>query len=328
MTSTDTRLGATLPRRRLGRSELTVPIFSLGGYPLGWGGAEDEKAAIEAIHYALEQGLDYFDTSPGYGESQRRYGIALEGVDRKSLVISTKTGTHPSRPQDYSWDATMWSVEESLRLLKTDYIDLLLVHDPRDVEPVFAPRGALEALEQLKEQGVIKAIGLGQKRFDYHQRAIESGRFDVILTFNNYHPLDVSALDWLLPLAQAHDVGVLNGAVMAHGLLSGADPDLLFAQGQHDSRAEMLPDARRLYRWCRQNGLPMPAVIFQFSMRQPLIHCTLTGVKNLAEMQENLAAATESLPEGIWDELAALGITTSRYSGQPEQARTPKASTP
>jgi aryl-alcohol dehydrogenase-like predicted oxidoreductase len=322
MTTTTQNLGATLPRRRLGRSELTVPIFSLGGYPLGWGGDEGEKAAIEAIHYALEQGLDYFDTSPGYGDSQRRYGIALRGVDRSSLVLSTKTGTHPSRRQDYSWDATMWSVEESLRLLKTDYIDLLLVHDPRDIEPVFAPRGALEALEELKAQGVIRAIGLGQKRFDYHQRAIESGRFDVILTFNNYHPLDVSALDWLLPLAREHDVGVLNGAVMAHGLLSGEDPDVLFAQGGHDGRADMLPDARRLYRWCREKGYSVPAVVFQFSMRQPLIHCTLTGVKNRAELQENLVAATTPLPESTWDELAALDITPSRYQGQPERART------
>jgi aryl-alcohol dehydrogenase-like predicted oxidoreductase len=121
---------------------------------------------------------------------------------------------------------------------------------------------------------------------------------------------------------------VLNGAVMAHGLLSGLDPDALFAQGGHDSRVEMLPDARRLYRWCQEKGLSMPAVVFQFSMRQPLIHCTLTGVKNLAEMQENLAAAAEPLPERTWDELAALGITTSRYSGQPEHARTPKPRTP
>jgi aryl-alcohol dehydrogenase-like predicted oxidoreductase len=321
MTSANTPLGATLARHRLGRSELAVPAFSLGGYPLGWGDAEDERAAIEAIHYALEQGLDYFDTSPGYGDSERRFGIALEGVDRKSLVISTKTGTHPSRRQDYSWDATMWSVENSLKMLKTDYIDLLLVHDPRDIEPVFAPRGALEALEQLKEQGVIKAIGLGQKRFDYHQRAIESGRFDVILTFNNYHPLDVSALDWLLPLAQEHDVGVLNGAAMAHGLLSGEDPNAIFARGQHGSQAELLSDARILYRWCRENSVSVPAVVFQFCMRQPLIHCTLTGVKNRAELQENLAAATAPLPEMTWDELAALGITASRYQGQPEHAR-------
>jgi aryl-alcohol dehydrogenase-like predicted oxidoreductase len=311
-----------LPRRRLGRSELIVPAFSLGGYPLGWGGAEDERAAIEAVQYAVEQGLDYIDTSPGYGDSQRRIGLALEGVPRESLVISTKTGTHPARRQDYSWDATMWSVEESLRLLKTETIDLLLVHDPRDIEPVFAPRGALEALEQLKEQGVIKAIGLGQKRFDYHQRAIECGRFDVILTFNNYHPLDVSALDWLLPLAQEHDVGVLNGAVMAHGLLTGQDPDEMAAQLNLGHMADLLPDARRLYRWCHENQVSMPAVIFQFSMRQPLIHCTLTGVKNRSEMEENLRAAAIPLPESTWEELDALGLTMPRYQGQPERART------
>jgi aryl-alcohol dehydrogenase-like predicted oxidoreductase len=313
-----------LPRRRLGRSGLTVPVFSLGGYPLGWGGADGERDAVEAIHYALEQGLDYFDTSPGYGVSEQRFGIALQGADRSSLVISTKTGTHPSRRQDYSWDATMWSVDNSLKMLKTDYIDLLLVHDPRDIEPVFAPSGALAALERLREQGVIRAIGLGQKRFDFHQRAIESGRFDVILTFNNYHPLDVSALDWLLPLAREHDVGVLNGAAMAHGLLSGEDPDVLAAEGQHDSRSELVPDAKRLYHWCREKGVSVPAVVFQFCMRQPLIHCTLTGVKNRAELQENLAAAATPLPESLWDELAALDITASRYGGQPEQARTPQ----
>jgi aryl-alcohol dehydrogenase-like predicted oxidoreductase len=321
MTQSNVPLGAALARRRLGRSELTVPVFSLGGYPLGWGDAADERAAIEAVQYAVEQGLDYIDTSPGYGDSQRRIGLALEGVPRESLVISTKTGTHPLRRQDYSWDATMWSVENSLKMLKTDYIDLLLVHDPRDIEPVFAPRGALEALEQLKAQGVIKAIGLGQKRFDYHQRAIECGRFDVILTFNNYHPLDISALEWLLPLAEEHDIGVLNGAAMAHGLLSGQDPDELFASGQHDSRADMLPDARRLYRWCRERGFSVPAVVFQFCMRQPLIHCTLTGVKNRAELHENLVAAATTLPEPVWDELAELGLTFARYQGQPEEAR-------
>ncbi|MBN1579436.1 MAG: aldo/keto reductase, partial [Anaerolineae bacterium] len=110
MVKSTEKLGAQLPRRRLGRSELVVPIFSLGGYPLGWGGAQGEKEAIEAVHYALDQGLDYIDTSPFYGDSQRRIGIALEGEPRDSLILSTKTGTHPSRPQDYSWDATMWSV--------------------------------------------------------------------------------------------------------------------------------------------------------------------------------------------------------------------------
>lgn len=319
------RLADRLPRRRLGRSELTVPNFALGGYPLGQADVTDDQA-VEAIQYALGQGMDYFDTSPGYGESERRYGLALDGVDRSTIVISTKTGTHPTRRADYSWDATMWSVENSLQMLKTDYIDLLLVHDPPSrgpdgMAPIFADRGALPALEELKAQGVIRAIGLGQKRFDYHRQAIESGRFDVILTFNNYHPLDVSALDWLLPLAQRHDVGVLNGAVMAHGLLTGQDPDEIAAQSSLGHRAALLPDARMLYEWCQDRGVPMPAVIFQFSMRQPLIHCTLTGVKTRDEFEENLQCTVTLLPDDLWAELAELGITKSRYDGQPDDAR-------
>jgi aryl-alcohol dehydrogenase-like predicted oxidoreductase len=215
----------------------------------------------------------------------------------------------------------MWSVDESLRLLKTDYIDLLLVHDPRDIGPVMESGGAVDALERLREQGVIGSIGLGQKRFDFHELAIESGRFDVILTFNNYHPLDVSAADWLLPLAVERDIGVLNGAAMAHGLLTGRDPDVMTEELNLGGLAELLPDARTLYRWCQEKDVSMPALVFQFCMRQPQIGCTLTGVKNRAEMEENLRAVTMDLPEGIWDELAELGITTSRYQGQPEGVR-------
>jgi aryl-alcohol dehydrogenase-like predicted oxidoreductase len=319
------KLGAALPRRRLGRSGLNVPAFALGGYPLGQKDVSDAEA-IETIHYALAQGIDYFDTSPYYGESERRFGLALGGVDRKSILISTKTGTHPDRRGDYSWDGTMWSVENSLRLLKTDYFDLVLVHDPHAWSPdgmqsVLAEHGALAALENLKAQGIIRAIGLGQKRFDFHQQAIESGRFDVILTFNNYHPLDISAADWLLPLAKKHDVGVLNGAVMAHGLLTGQDPEINANQFRTGFLAPLFPDAKKLYAWCRKKDIPMPAILFQFSMRYPLIDCTLTGVKTFRELEENLKGATMQLPDDIWDELAALGITYSRYSGQPEEAQ-------
>ena len=160
------RTGDKLPRRRLGRSELVVPGFALGGAPLGRTTVGDHEA-IETIHYALEQGVNYLDTSAGYGGglSETRFGLALEGVSRETFVLSTKMGSHPERRGDYSWDATMWSVEHSLRRLKMDYLDIVLVHDPfyhnpEGMKPVLAPRGALEALESLKEQGVIGAIGL------------------------------------------------------------------------------------------------------------------------------------------------------------------------
>ncbi len=313
--------GDLLPRRRLGRSELLVPAIGLGGVGIGGRHAPiSDQQAIETVQFALAQGINFIDTSPLYGESQRRIGLALEGVPRQALVISTKTGTHPVRSGDYSWDATLWSVDDSLRLLKTDYIDLLLVHDPDDIQPVFAPRGALEALEHLKHQGVIRAIGLGQRRHDFHRRAIESGRFDVILTFNDYHPLNVSAADWLLPLAAAHDIGVLNGSPLAHGLLTGKDPAEISPRRLKHALPCEISAARRLHQWCQGRGVSMFAIAFQLCLRQPLIHCTLTGAGTRAELEQNLEAATTPLPEAIWDELAALNLTRCRYE-LPEDVR-------
>jgi aryl-alcohol dehydrogenase-like predicted oxidoreductase len=309
-------LGRKLPRRRLGRSELVVPALALGGAPLGSDRVSDDEA-VACIQYAVEQGLDYFDTSAGYGGgvSERRFGLALEGVPRGSYVLSTKAGSHPDRRGDYSWDGTMWSVENSLRRLKTDYFDLVLVHDPcyhnpEGMKPVMAKGGALEALEHLKEQGVIRAIGLGQKRFSDHQIAIESGRFDAILTFGNYHPLDTSAAEWLLPLAAKHDVGVINGSAMMHGLLGGLDPDEAVSRRPDwdHSVTRLLPAARTFHAWCGEKGVTMGQVIFQFCLQQPLIHCTLSGARTASQLAENLRAATTPLPEETWSELDALGL--------------------
>jgi aryl-alcohol dehydrogenase-like predicted oxidoreductase len=299
------------PRRRLGRTELEVTCLSMGGAGIGSRTEVTDREAVGAVQHALESGVNYVDTSPLYGESQRRVGLALEGKPRSSYVLSTKTGTHPDRRGDYSWDGTMWSVENSLSLLKTDRIDILLVHDPRDegdIESIFGECGALEALEQLKAQGVIGSIGLGQRSHDWHLRAILSGRFDVILTYNDYHPIRTTALTGgLLELAKQHDVGVINGSPLVHGLLNGRDPIEICALLH---RSETDPDvvaAKRLYDWCRAQDVPMLAVVLQFCLRQSLIDCTLTGAKSESEVRENLAAIRDPLPEWVWDGLQETG---------------------
>ncbi|MDQ3813409.1 MAG: aldo/keto reductase, partial [Armatimonadota bacterium] len=306
----DEAYGAKLPRRRLGRTNLEVPALGLGGAGIGGVyGDEPERDAIETVRYAVEQGITFIDTDASYGDSERRIGIALQDGLRRHVVLSTKCGTHPERRGDYSWDGTRWNVENSLRVLKTDYIDLLLVHDPPSMEPVMARRGALEALEALKEQGVIGFIGLGQRRHDFHRQAIESGRFDVILTYNDYNPIRTTAADWLLPLAARHGIGVINGSPLAMGLLAGEDPDQPGQQKRMQPWQREVKMARRLYHWCEERGIPEPAIVFQFCLRQPLIHCTITGAKTRAELEEDLKAATMALPEGIWDEVAALHLT-------------------
>lgn len=298
-----------LPLRRLGRTGFQVSALSLGGVGIGgFYGPLPERDAVATAHRALERGINYIDTSPLYNDSERRLGIALQGVPRDHYYLSTKTGTHPERRGDYSWDGARWSVENSLRLLKTSYVDLLLVHDPIDMAPVLAPRGALVALESLKEQGVIRAIGLGVREHHFHRQAIESGRFDAILTYRDYQPLRTTAADWLLPLAAHHDVGVINGSPFVQGLLCDEDPDVVAPRLRVKASQQELAGARRLYRFCRDRSIPVPALVIQFCLRQPLIATTLTGAKTPAELDQNLDGVEFPIPESAWSELAALDL--------------------
>src|SRR5579862_5365379 len=176
-----------LPRRRFGRTGREVTALGLGGGALSdcYGRPTTEEWALATIRRALEMGIRYFDTSPLYGESERRLGIGLAGFPREEYFLATKTGTG-TRPKDYSAEGTYRSVERSLGLLKTDYFDLLLIHDPDELESSFAPAGALEALTRLREQGVIRAIGLGVRSLEFHRRALADGRFDALLTYLDY----------------------------------------------------------------------------------------------------------------------------------------------
>ena len=176
-------------RRRLGRTELQVPVLGIGGAHLGRRGAGyHEQVAVDTVLAGLEAGID---TSAAYlgGDSELYICIALQewyrrGHRREQLIIVSKAGSR-QRPHDYSYDAIMASTELSLRALQTDYLDVMLVHDPVEIEPVLAPHAARDALLRLKEQGVVRHVGLGCRPHAHHQTCIASGDFDVSLTFGD-----------------------------------------------------------------------------------------------------------------------------------------------
>jgi aryl-alcohol dehydrogenase-like predicted oxidoreductase len=290
-------------QRTLGKTGLKVPALGMGGAGIGGlYGETADKAAIETVELAFERGIRYVDTSPLYQESERRIGLALEGVKRDSYVLSTKTGTHPQKRQDYSRDGTLWSVENSLKLLKTDYIDILLVHDPAKMEPVYAKGGALDALDDLKRQKVIGHIGLGQRNLAFHKEAIESERFEVILTFNDYHPIRTIVNDDILPRAEDNNIGVLNGSPLAHGFLAVEDPLLLpDSLRQHAMREGDWEQLMKVFAFCKKKKISTVAFALQFCLRQPRIHCTLTGAKNPDELKANLEATESPLQDAIWE---------------------------
>ena len=214
-----------LPLRRLGRTELEVTCLGMGGAGVGRGDITDDEA-IEAVHRAIDLGINYLDTAPLYGESERRVGLALADGWREKIYLATKIGTHPEWRGDFSASGTRRSVENSLRLLGTDCLDVCLVHDPDSMDPVVAKDGAFDELQRMREEGLLKFIGLGVRQHEFHKIAIETGVVDVILTYLDYTLLSQTANDWLLPLATENDIGIINGSPIAMGLLSGLEPDV------------------------------------------------------------------------------------------------------
>ena len=292
-----------LPLRRLGRTELEVTCLGMGGAGIGRGDVTDDEA-IEAVHRAIDLGINYLDTAPLYGESERRVGLALADGWREKIYLATKIGTHPEWRGDFSASGTRRSVENSMRLLGTDYLDVCLVHDPDSMDPVVAKDGAFDELQRMREEGLLKFIGLGVRQHEFHKIAIETGVVDVILTYLDYTLLSQTANDWLLPLAAENDIGVINGSPIAMGLLSGIEPDVS-AERMHLDTSDA-EKAHRLYQWATDNDLNVLNLAIQFCFRQPRIAMSLTGSKNATEVEQNFAAATTPVPDDVWEQLQVL----------------------
>ncbi|MCY4402630.1 MAG: aldo/keto reductase [Candidatus Poribacteria bacterium] len=287
-----------LPKRRLGRTELKVTSLSLGGARIGGNNVTDDEA-VETVHRAITLGINYLDTSPLYGESERRVGLALADGWREKIYLATKTGTHPKWRGDYSASGTRRSVENSLSLLGTDYLDVCLVHDPSNMDPVVAKGGALDELQRMREEGLVKYIGLGVRQHEFHKTAIQTGIVDVILTHLDYTLLSQTANEWLLSFASENDIGVINGSPIAAGLLSGLEPNV-------KERPPEGEKAHKLWQWTVDNNLNLLNLAIQFCLRQPLIATNLTGSKNATEVEQNIAAATTPISDEVWEQLQTL----------------------
>ncbi len=308
-----------LPRHRLGRLGYEVAALGLGGAWLGVipGADRDtqDAAAAEAIYRATELGIDYLDTSPHYGESERRIGLSLSrphpegGRWRDRFRLVTKAGTHPTRRGDYSADGIRWSVENSLRMLQTDYLDAVLIHDPLRMTQVLEPGGGIDTLARLREEGLIGATGIGVHGHAQLKAAILDGRFDIIQTTYDYSLVRTTALAEIIPLAHARDLALVNASPFHGGLLAAgseaAMDEMERIRDWHSQPAD-LERARQLHRWAAAMGVDLAAVAMQFSLREPRFAVTLVGPRTASEVERNVAAAQAQLPGEVWQSLEAL----------------------
>ena len=283
--------------RTLGRTGLKVTELSLGGLFVSSLGGRGYDEAEHAIHRALDLGINYVDTAPGYLDSEEVLGKALKGV-KKPYIISTKLGGRPQPFNPKDKDALRRSVDESLRLLGRDSIDMLMVHEPdrpgqydwwddyaRFIGPV------TEVLADLKRQGIIKFTGLGGTTVYEMMRIIETGQYDVVLTAFNYSLLWQEARRWVVPAAKKQNMGIIVGSPLHQGALARRYDDDV------NGGAPWLSPPRReqfkkLYSLLDDIKLPIAEVGLRFVLSNRDVSCVLMGARSTEEVEQNFRAAS------------------------------------
>jgi D-threo-aldose 1-dehydrogenase len=288
--------------------------LGLGTAPIGGlYAAVDDETAQAVVERAWELGLRYFDTAPRYGAglAERRLGAALRGKPRGEFAVSTKVGRllRPGRSDwhgapplvdefDFSRDAALRSLEESLGRLGLDRVDVAFVHDPDDhFEEALA--GSFRALRELREQGVVRAIGVGANGTAVLCRFAREADPDCFLVAGRYTALDRSAAGELLPLCEERNVAVIAGGVFNSGVLAGGDTfDYETAPGEIVARVEELSET------CARHGVPLPAAAVQFPLRHPAVVTVLVGCRTPAEVADDVRLSEAYASDALWEELA------------------------
>jgi D-threo-aldose 1-dehydrogenase len=199
---------------------------------------------------------------------------------------------------DFGYDATLRSLEESLERLGLDRVDIVHIHDPDDYMDE-ALAGAYRALERLRSEGVVRAIGAGMNHVEPLLRFAREGDFDCFLVAGRYTLLDRSAQPELLPLCLERGIDVIAGGVYNSGILAGGS-----TFDYEPAAPELVERAGRLRAACERRGVPLLAAALQFPLRHPAVETALVGVRSPAEVDASLDAAAVPIPDELWAELA------------------------
>jgi len=320
----------SLPTRQL-RTGLALTELGFGGSQIGNLYRETTEAeAADAVLDAFRGGIRYFDTAPHYGLglSERRLGAALASVPRASVVVSSKVGrllldapesadqldpegfAVPAvlrREWDFSRDGIRRSVESSLRRLGTDRLDIAYLHDPDDHWEQ-ASATAVDALVELREQGVVGAIGAGMNQAEMLTELVRRTDVDVVMVAGRLTLLDHRALAELLPIATARDVKVVAAAVYNSGLLSRP---VVAPDAHYDYRAApaaVVERARRIAAVCRDHGVTLPDAAVQYPLRHRSVASVVVGVRTPDQAGDTLRRYRAPIPDALWADLDEQGL--------------------
>jgi D-threo-aldose 1-dehydrogenase len=302
---------------------------------LGFGGSTlgnlyepvDDETALAAVTAAWDGGIRYFDTAPHYGLglSERRLGRGLRDRPREQYTLSTKVGRllvpNPSptgsdlaaggfavpddltRVRSYSRDGVLRSLESSLERLGLDRVDVVYVHDPEDYMDA-AITEAVPALVELREQGVVGAIGAGMNHVEPLRRFVKESDVDLVMVAGRWTLVDQRAEPLLNECSEAH-VGVVVAAPFNSGLLACSSPAANATFDYDAAPANVLDVARACAAACERHGAELPAAALQFPLRHPAVVSVVSGMRTGAQVESNLAWMAAEIDARLWAELPA-----------------------
>jgi L-galactose dehydrogenase len=304
--------------RTLGKTDLDVSLIGFGTSAFGdVFGNIDPNDAIRAVHLALDSGINFFDSSPYYGITlaETRLGAALVGR-RDRAIVATKCGRYGMNEFDFSAKRVTASIDESLRRLQTDYIDLFQVHDVEfgDVRQIIDE--TLPALRQLQQQGKTRYIGITGYLPKLLRRIAEASPVDSILTYCHYNLLNTDMDEVLTAFARERGIGLINASGLCMGLLTERG-----APDWHPAPKEVRDAGRRAFEYCRAHGADLPELALRFCLDHPFVSSTLIGIANTGQVEASLKLLQSSTDPDLLRQVEAVLAPVFNYvwaSGLPE----------
>ena len=315
------------PKKRIGRTTVELDVLGLGCAPLGGNFVDlNYNQAAEIIKFALDSGIRYFDTAPwyGFGRSERVVGDQLRN---SQFIISSKVGRilkpgavdNPSNygmvdplpfhpVYDYSYDGIMRSFEDGLQRLGLDQIDILLVHDIGEFQHgeenqrhfKDLSETGYKAMDELRNNDVVKAIGLGVNENKVCLDALEIGNWDVFLLAGRYTLLEQTPLDSLFPKCKNAGTSIICGGPFNSGVLVGRE-----MWNYANAPKNVVDKVQSLKKIADNYNIPLPAAALQFPLFNEIIRSVIPGARSKNEFEQILQWFTLKIPIDFWKELRA-----------------------
>jgi L-galactose dehydrogenase len=268
----------SIPIRKLGQTDLELPILSFGASSLG---AEFRDVNLDevfaSVRVALELGMNLIDTSPYYGRgmSEVLLGVALKKVPRKDYLLCTKLGRFDANHFDFSARRVAESVDVSLHRLKTDHLDIILCHDIEFVPLAQIVNETLPALRKIQQSGKVRYVGISGYPMKIFQTIAAQAELDCILSYNQYTLQNTRLVDDILPTMKAKGIGVMNAGPFAARLLTNAT-----LPAWHRDSKEVQQVARKAAEYCTSQGVDIAKLALQFSCQHEDLATTVSGSAN------------------------------------------------